>query len=240
MKNINAFKSNPESRDARAILEWALGKFTPKRLLLASSFSIEDQVLTHLLSGLEAKARVFTLDTGRLFEETHAVMRATMERYELAIEVYAPFETDVEALVSDGGPDLFYESVEKRKKCCEVRKVRPLKFALSSADAWICGLRREQSQTRTELEAVEWDEGNGLFKINPLFNWTEKDVWQFIRENNVPYNKLYDEGFRSVGCAPCTRAVREGEDVRAGRWWWESPEHKECGLHKSPVKGKGA
>jgi phosphoadenosine phosphosulfate reductase len=159
------------------------------------------------------------------------LIEKTRRRYGLEIEVLVPDRLQVEAMAAWHGADLFYDSVENRKLCCHVRKVNVLKRELAGLDAWICGLRREQSVTRTDVQRVEWDDANGLIKINPLADWTTQQVWDYIRANDVPYNVLHDSGYPSIGCAPCTRAIAAGEDIRAGRWWWESPEHKECGLH---------
>jgi phosphoadenosine phosphosulfate reductase len=201
------------------------------RIALSSSLSIEDQTLTRMVRQIDAKVRVFTLDTGRLFPETYSLIDKTNQQYGHT-EVFFPDYAKVQEMVNTGGINLFYESVEKRKQCCYVRKLEPLKRAFAGLDAWICGLRREQSVTRHDMQMVEWDEGNALLKLNPLINWTEEQVWQYIRQHNVPYNVLHDRHYPSIGCQPCTRAVAPGEDIRAGRWWWESPDHKECGLHK--------
>jgi phosphoadenosine phosphosulfate reductase len=222
--------------DAASILRWATAKFGA-RISLATSFGAEDQVLTDLWAGIGKPARLFTLDTGRLFQETYDAMQATMKLYELRCEVFAPDAEDLARLIETDGPNLFYESIDKRKACCEVRKTKPLARALEGLDAWISGLRKDQSVTRTETEPIEWDEAHGLYKICPLHNWTEEQVWTYIREHHVPYNALHDRQFPSIGCAPCTRAVAPGDDVRAGRWWWEEPEHRECGLHNRPKKG---
>jgi len=222
------------------IIEWTIGAFDEKRLALATSFGAEDQVLTHLLAEINPRARIFNLDTGRLFEATYDVMQRTQERYGFRFEVLTPDSNALGEMVANHGPNLFYESVEKRKLCCQVRKVRQLEAVLKSVDAWITGLRAEQSVTRTGLEVIEWDAAHEIFKINPLAAWSEKQVWEFIRAHSVPYNRLHDQGFRSIGCAPCTRAVKDGEDIRSGRWWWESPEHKECGLHARHERLKGS
>lgn len=223
-----------ESKTAKQILAWALDRFHP-RLALASSFGAEDVVLIDLLAELDPRARVFTLDTGRLPAETYALIDRIRERYGLAIEVYVPRAEILEPLVRERGVNLFYRSVEDRKRCCEARKVEPLGRALAGLDAWITGLRREQSVTRTEVRKVEVDPGHGgILKINPLADWTWDQVWAYIRARGAPYNVLHDRGYPSIGCAPCTRAVAPGEDLRSGRWWWERPETKECGLH--PVK----
>jgi phosphoadenosine phosphosulfate reductase len=181
---------------------------------------------------IDPAASVFTIDTGRLFPETCSLIDRTNQKYNTRLDVYFPKNEPVETFVKQNGINGFYESVEKRKACCKVRKIEPLLRALSSLDVWICGLRQEQSVTRTGVQAVEWDEANQLLKINPLVHWTEQEVWDYIKIHHVPFNILHKKGFPSIGCQPCTRAIEEGEDIRAGRWWWESPEHKECGLHK--------
>ncbi len=216
-------------------LQQTLERFGASRIALASSFGAEDQVLTDMLLRANPAARIFTLDTGRIFQETYDTMQRSVERYQNSYEVYAPEAADIAALIAKDGPNLFYSSVENRKACCAARKLKPLRKVLATVDAWICGLRRDQSVTRTEVELVSWDAEFGIYKICPLYDWSEVQVWDYIKKNNVPYNALHDRGFRSIGCAPCTRAVHPGEDIRGGRWWWESPEHKECGLHKSPA-----
>ncbi len=216
---------------AQEVLEWAVHEFGD-RVVLASSFGAEDVVLIALLAKITPRPRVFLLDTGRLHQETYDVVDRIRARYRIEIEAYSPQTAAVEQLLRSKGTNSFYDSIENRKECCYVRKVEPLRRALSNLDAWITGLRRSQSVTRTDLPVVEADDAHGgILKINPLADWSEQDVWDYIRANGVPYNKLHDKGFPSIGCAPCTRAVQPGEDLRAGRWWWESPEHKECGLH---------
>lgn len=213
------------------IIRWALETFT-ERVSLASSFGAEDMVLVDILAGLSKSPRIFVLDTGRLHQETYDVISRARSKYGIEFEFYFPQAEAVEQLLRAKGPNSFYDSVENRKKCCFVRKVEPLGRALSTVDAWITGLRRGQSITRTELDIFEIDESHGgILKINPLLGWSEEDVWNYIRSNDVPYNALHERGFPSIGCEPCTRAIQTGEDLRAGRWWWESPEHKECGLH---------
>ena len=236
MEKLEHYRDQLKGKSPEEILRWALTEFDPDRIALATSFSIEDQVLTHIMSKISRTARIFTLDTGRLFQETYTVMQHTTEKYGVHFEVCFPDAGDVAELVSKKGPNLFYDSIKNRKKCCEVRKIKPLKKVLATADAWVCGLRQGQSVTRTKLEAIEWDTAFGIYKINPLYDWTEEDVWDFICDNEIPFNALYGEGFRSIGCAPCTRAIGADDDVRAGRWWWESPELKECGLHSAPKK----
>ncbi len=220
-----------DKADAQEVLAWALEEFGD-RVALASSFGAEDMVITDMLFKLSPSARIFTLDTGRLHQETYELIDSTRDKYGARIEVFFPKTEAVEELETQYGPNLFYQSVELRKACCRVRKLEPLGRALGALDAWICGLRREQSVTRTAVGKAEIDESHGgIVKVNPLADWSEADVWEYIRANDVPYSALHDQGFPSIGCAPCTRAVQPGEDVRAGRWWWESPEQKECGLH---------
>lgn len=202
------------------------------KIALASSLGAEDQVLTDVILKEDKEAKIFTLDTGRLNPETYNVMDATNLKYGVKLDVYFPNLEKVEELYKTQGVNGHYESIEKRKNCCGIRKLEPLKRALNGLDVWFTGLRASQSVTRTEMSLVEWDEGFNLIKVNPLIEWSEEDVWDYIKTNSVPYNKLHDMGYPSIGCAPCTRAIKEGEDVRAGRWWWENPEHKECGLHK--------
>ncbi len=205
-------------------------------IALASSLGAEDQVLTHLLLAIKPDARIFILDTGRLPRETYDLMDRTMKRYGMRYEFLFPEAADIEAMESLHGPNHFYESRENRKECCFLRKVKPLRRVLSTLDVWITGLRKGQAATRNSIEIIEWDEANGLFKLNPLADWSEERVWETIRKHQIPYNELHDRGYPSIGCAPCTRAVLPGEDIRAGRWWWEQPEHKECGLH--PAGGR--
>jgi phosphoadenosine phosphosulfate reductase len=228
---VEAQREALETKNAEALLAWALGEFHP-RIALAASFGAEDVVLIDMLVRLEPTARVFTLDTGRLPAETYSLIDAIRERYGLAIEVYFPQADAVEAMAREHGVNLFYTSIGKRKLCCGVRKVEPLGRALRGLDAWITGLRREQAVTRAQVRKVEVDpEHGGLIKLNPLADWTSEQVWAYLHAHNVPYNALHDRGYPSIGCAPCTRAVAPGEDPRAGRWWWESADTKECGLH---------
>jgi phosphoadenosine phosphosulfate reductase len=216
--------------DAPGLLAYAAKRFAG-RVAFATSLGAEDQVLTDMLARVAPRVCVFTLDTGRLPQETHDLIDSTRERYGIRIEVLFPDRAEVEALVSEKGANLFYRSIEGRKSCCQVRKVLPLRRKLAGLDAWITGLRREQAVTRQEVRTVEWDSANGLIKLNPLADWTAEQVWEYIRLHDVPYSALHERGYPSIGCGPCTRAVRPGEDARAGRWWWETPEQKECGLH---------
>lgn len=201
----------------------------------ASSFGAEDMVLLDLIARARLPIRVFTLDTGRLPQETHDLVDRTRQRYGRPVEVYAPSAASVEAYVRAHGTNGFYASVELRELCCRVRKTEPLERALAGADAWITGLRRAQGVTRTQVEVEAFDARHGILKYSPLAHWSDDDVWSYLRANDVPWNALHDRGYPSIGCAPCTRAVAPGEDARAGRWWWESAEHRECGLHRRPV-----
>ena len=219
-----------EGKAPLELLRWALDRFHP-RIAFASSFGAEDVVVIDLLVGARPDARIFTLDTGRLHEETYAVADQIRRRYGITIENYFPEREAVERLERAKGLYSFRESIDNRKECCGIRKVEPLKRALSELDAWITGLRRGQGVTRAAVPALEWDAAFGLYKLNPIAAWTEAQVWEYIRERELPYNALHDRGFPSIGCAPCTRPIAPGEDLRAGRWWWEHPEQKECGLH---------
>lgn len=231
MVDVQKINADFEKTSSTAFLQWALKEFS-QGLALASSFGAEDVVLIDMLHALSAKVPVFTLDTGRLNEETYAVMDAVRAKYGISVESYFPDAAKVEALERQKGFFSFRESVENRKECCGIRKVEPLKRALAGRKAWITGLRREQSVTRAGMAKLEIDGAHGgIFKLNPLIEWTNDDVWAYIRKNGVPYNRLHDSGYPSIGCAPCTRAVKPGEGIRAGRWWWENPENKECGLH---------
>jgi phosphoadenosine phosphosulfate reductase len=214
------------------LLAWAFDHFHP-RLALACSFQAEGSVLIDLIHRLRGSGfRVFTLDTGRLNQETYDCMEAIRARYGIEVEVFFPDATRVEDMVRRHGMNLFYDSIEQRKLCCGIRKVEPLERALTGLEAWMTGLRREQAVTRSDARKVEIDhEHGGIVKINPIADWSHKQVWNYIAANEVPYNKLYDRGYSSIGCAPCTRATKPWEDVRDGRWWWETPETRECGLH---------
>ena len=212
------------------ILSWAHRQFGP-RVVFATALGLEDQVITHFLAQNSLAIQIVTLDTGRLFPETHELIEKTEGRYNLKIETFFPETQEVESMVRQHGVNLFYKSVEFRQLCCRIRKIHPLQRALKGMEAWICGLRREQSVTRRELLPIEWDDTNRLVKVNPLWNWEESQLWEVVKGNQVPYSPLHDRGYVSIGCACCTRAVGPGEDLRAGRWWWERPEHKECGLH---------
>lgn len=228
IKNLNLELKNSTAVE---IITYFLERYRG-RIAFASSFGAEDQVILQMLSVIGKDIKVFTLDTGRLFPETYELIDKSRFRYKIPIDIYFPEAREVEAMVNHKGINLFYENIENRKLCCNIRKINPLKRALEGMDVWIAGLRKEQSPTRTELKIVEWDSLNGLIKINPLIDWTEDQIWAYIKENYIPYNSLHDQGFLSIGCQPCTRAIQKGEDSRAGRWWWENPDTKECGLHE--------
>ncbi|MDX9884201.1 phosphoadenylyl-sulfate reductase [Thauera sp.] len=224
-----------KSAAALALLREAVAEFganaTNGELAFANSFGAEDMVLTDLILANALPITVFSLDTGRLPAETYTLIGEVEQRYGSKLEIYFPDAGAVETLVRSHGINAFYDSVELRKACCGVRKMAPLRRALAGRKAWITGLRAAQSVTRAGLPVREFDAANGLEKLNPLSDWTEAEVWAYIRINEVPYNALHDQFYPSIGCAPCTRAIAVGEDVRAGRWWWENPETKECGLH---------
>ena len=217
---------------AQEILADAAARY-PGRVALASSLGVEDQALTHMIAVAGLGIPIFTLDTGRLFPETYDLIDRTNKRYGFRMRVYCPDAGEIEELVAANGINLFRESSFLRHRCCELRKIKPLRRAQVGLDAWICGLRSGQGVTREKVEPAEWDGDAGLLKLNPLAEWDEARVWDYVRAHDIPYNPLHDQGFPSIGCAPCTRAVAEGEDWRAGRWWWESAEHRECGLHQS-------
>jgi phosphoadenosine phosphosulfate reductase len=213
----------------RATLERIAAEFSPA--VFASSLAAEDMVLTDLILGAKLPITIFSLETGRLHQETLGMLERIRDTYDYEVRLYKPEPAAVDAYVRQNGLNAFYDSVEMRKECCRIRKVEPLKRALAGNKAWITGQRRAQSTTRAELAVQEDDAAHGMQKFNPLADWSEQDVWDYIRANKVPYNPLHDKGYPSIGCEPCTRAIQPGEDVRAGRWWWENPESKECGLH---------
>jgi phosphoadenosine phosphosulfate reductase len=229
-ENIEKIQAEIKGKSTEEVLTYFINGYG-KDLILASSLGAEDQVLTDLLIKIDPKSRIFVLDTGRLNQETYNVMAETKEKYGISYEVCFPNQSDVENLLGKKGPNSMYESIDNRKECCNIRKVAPLRKKLQQSKGWITGLRREQSVTRTDLTIVEWDDAHQIIKINPLAAWSENEVWAYIKENNVPYNALHDQGYPSIGCSACTRAVKPGEDARSGRWWWENPDDKECGLH---------
>jgi len=203
----------------------------PGGAVFSTSFGLEDQAILHAIAEAGLAVRVVTLDTGRLFEETHTLHAQTRKRYGIPIDVFFPEPAALRRLIAERGPNGFYDSVENRRECCRVRKVEPLRLALAGAKLWITGIRREQSEERAQLVPIEWDAQHGLLKYHPLLDATDADLRHFITEHDVPYNPLHDKGYPSIGCAPCTRAVAPGEPARRGRWWWEDDAKKECGLH---------
>lgn len=229
MSDYNALVEN-----TRATLARIARDFTPA--VFASSLAAEDMVLTDLILRAKLPIGIFSLETGRLHTETLGMLDRIKETYNVEVTLYKPEPAAVDAYVQQNGLNAFYDSVEMRKECCRIRKVEPLNRALAGNKAWVTGQRRAQSTTRAELAVQENDEAHGMTKFNPLADWSEDDVWNYLRSNKVPYNPLHDKGYPSIGCEPCTRAIQPGEDVRAGRWWWENPESKECGLHM--VDGK--
>jgi len=218
----------------KLICEWFPGK-----VVFSSSLGQEDQVLTDVIFKNNLPVTIFTIDTGRLFNETYELLDRTNARYKRNIQVYFPEATDVEEFVANKGINSFYESVDNRKECCHIRKVKPLNRALKGAEVWITGLRAEQSNNRHDMPMIEWSEEKKLYKFNPLIKWTYEEMIDYINKFNVPYNRLHDKGFVSIGCAPCTRAIEPGEDARAGRWWWETSQ-KECGLHETKIVSSNA
>ena len=210
-----------------------LAELFPGEIVFTTSFGIEDQVITDMIFSNNIQIEVITLDTGRLFKETYKVFSKTIEKYGRNIKTYFPDTSSVEKLLSEKGPYSFYESIENRKECCHIRKVEPLNRVLEGMKCWVTGIRATQSSSRDELEMIETDEARGIYKYNPLLNWELSDVEEYIKKHNVPYNILHDKGYASIGCEPCTRAIKPGEDFRAGRWWWESSSSKECGLHEN-------
>ncbi len=207
----------------------------PGKVTFSTSFSFEDQAVTHKILKNDLPVSIFTLDTGRLFPETYSVWNSTNENFHTKVTAYYPDQSLLQDFVAEKGPNSFYESVENRKSCCYIRKVEPLKRALKGKAIWITGLRAEHSENRHDMPQVEWDEGNQVIKYHPILHWTSEEVKKYINDNNIPYNPLHDRGFVSIGCAPCTRAIRPGESFRAGRWWWEDSTKKECGLHVNVV-----
>ncbi len=229
--NVNAVSHALTSLNPEDGLRWLNVNFSDKAVF-STALGLEDQVITHMIGRANLSIKVFTLDTGRLFQESYDVLDLTQKKYAIPIHSFFPHLLAVEKLVTEKGPNSFYDSVENRKECCFIRKVEPLKRALKGAQVWITGVRAEQSANRSEMKRVEWDDANQIIKYNPLLAWTEQDVNQFISAYHIPINTLHKKGYPSIGCAPCTRAVLPGENIRAGRWWWESS-NKECGLHEN-------
>lgn len=217
---------------AEQIIEF-VGKEFEGRIKFASSLGEEDQVITDIISKVAPEIPVFTLDTGRLFTETYDLIAQTQRRYPIRFEIYYPDTKAVEQMVQYKGINLFYDSIENRKQCCGVRKIEPLKRALESCSAWMTGLRKAQSLSRAMSKSFEWDEPNQRIKVNPLVDWSLDQLREYVYKNQIDVNPLHKKGFVSIGCSPCTRAIKEGDDIRAGRWWWEDPDQKECGLHNN-------
>ncbi|NNM70625.1 MAG: phosphoadenylyl-sulfate reductase [Gallionella sp.] len=215
------------------VLADAARDFSP--VTFANSLGAEDMVLTDLIAKFQPDIAMFSLDTGRLPQETYDLMQTVRERYSVPLQIYFPDSAQVEGFVAQNGVNGFYDSVENRKECCRIRKVQPLKRALAGQQAWLTGMRRDQAVTRGGLAVSSFDADHGLQKFNPLLDWNNAEVWEYIKQNDVPYNKLHDRFYPSIGCAPCTRSVTPGEDIRSGRWWWENPENKECGLHVARI-----
>jgi len=232
MDQATITKLNKKGKSLKIIerLQLCLDHFG-ESVCLASSLGLEDQLLTHVLCELIDQPNIFVLDTGRLNQETYDVMQQTMTRYKFQYQVYFPQANAVQELLKTKGPNSFYDSIENRKECCSIRKVEPLTRALEGYNAWITGLRKVQVVTRTDIELFEYDQTHDMVKVNPLFDWSFDDVFTTIKHESIPYNMLHDHGYPSIGCQPCTRAVKKGDDLRSGRWWWETPEQKECGLH---------
>jgi phosphoadenosine phosphosulfate reductase len=229
-KRVEQLNKRLESSSSPEVLKYFIKEYRGK-IAQSTSLGAEDQVLTDMICSIDNKTRIFTLDTGRLFQETYDLIEKTNNKYNINIDIYFPDRKKVEEMVREKGINLFYRSIENRKQCCHLRKIEPLSRALKGIEVWISGIRKDQTVSRFYTNLVEWDETHKMIKVNPLVKWTEKEVWKYIKENDVPYNKLHDKGFSSIGCQPCTRAIKPGEDFRAGRWWWEEPENRECGLH---------
>ena len=226
VRQLNANLKTPQE-----VLKWSLDNLHP-RIAMASSFGAEDVVVIDMMMKINPKARIFTLDTGRLNQETYDVMDEIRKKYNVSIEVMFPDQNEVEQMVRVNGLNLFYHSVGNRKLCCGIRKVHPLNKILSTLDGWITGLRADQTEVRLNANKIEFDEQhNDIIKVNPIIEWTWEQTWDYIKKYDIPYNKLHDKGFPSIGCEPCTRAIKSDEPLRAGRWWWESDSQKECGLH---------
>ncbi|MCF2493852.1 phosphoadenylyl-sulfate reductase [Dyadobacter chenhuakuii] len=227
ISSLNAAIEGKSETESLAIL----ADLFPGEVVFSTSLGYEDQVITDFILKNNLNITIFTLDTGRLFGETYMTLQKTNNRYDTKIKVYYPQTDSVETLVSTKGPLSFYDSVENRKECCFIRKVEPLNRALKGAKIWVTGIRAEQSGNRHDMPQLEWDEAHQLVKFHPILHWSFEEVKGYVKSNGIPYNPLHDKGFVSIGCAPCTRAIQEGEDFRAGRWWWEDESKKECGLH---------
>lgn len=238
LKLTEELKDKLEGKTTPEILEVVTGSIG-RGVVFSSSFGLEDQVLTHIIAQNNFPVEFFTIDTGRLFNETIQLQRRTADLYKIKIRTYFPQCAALEEFVNTKGQDSFYDSVENRKECCYIRKVEPLRRALSGKKIWLTGMRRAQSPERANLPVAEYDQANDIIKVHPLINWKEDELWDYIKEHKVPYNVLHKKGYVSIGCSPCTRAIIEGEDPRAGRWWWEEGSHKECGLHIAKKGNQG-
>lgn len=227
---VNELQIELKGKEIAEQLRILVNRF-PNEVVFSTSFGLEDQAITYFIASDKLPVKIFTLDTGRIFPETYSTWSRTVEKYNLHIAAYYPNALVLQDFITEKGPNSFYESVDNRKQCCHIRKVEPLQRALKGNKVWITGIRAEQSNNRHDMPMVEWDEVNQIIKFHPLLNWTWGQVKQYVSRNDVPYNPLHDKGFVSIGCAPCTRAVKPGEDFRAGRWWWEDSTKKECGLH---------
>lgn len=231
-RNIDLYNKELKSASPDKVIDYFNSLF-PGCCVFSTSLGAEDQFLTEIIAATFPSISIITLDTGRLFQETYELIHITQQKYNKKIEIYFPDYKSVEKMVNTKGVNLFYDSVDNRRECCNVRKIEPLRRALFGVKVWITGLRREQSVNRAGMQTVEWDETHSIIKLNPLINLSSDDIWKGIRAGKIPYNSLHDKGFPSIGCLPCTRAVLPGEDLRAGRWWWESGSKKECGLHNN-------
>lgn len=232
---VKILNSTLKEKSIQAILSLLVAEFN-KGVVFSTSFGMEDQVITNEIALSQLPISIFTLDTGRLFPETYSTWSHTLQKYGLPIKAYYPNEIALQQFITQEGPNAFYTSIESRKACCHIRKVEPLQRALKNNQIWITGIRADQSNNRQLTEPFEWDAVNQIIKYHPLLNWTFEAVKSYVQHNNVSYNPLHDNGFVSIGCAPCTRAIKEGEDFRAGRWWWEENDKKECGLHVHQLK----
>lgn len=230
-KRLEIYQTEIKDYTPEETLRFFLERHSGK-VAFSTSLGVEDQVITHMLVKTGLPVKIFTLDTGRLFQETYDLLDITSKKYNIPILVYYPDTIQVETMVNQKGINLFYESVENRKLCCHNRKIEPIQRGLKGMEIWITGIRRDQSVTRTDIRLAEWEETVSLIKLNPLVEWNETKTWEYIRRHKIPYNILHDKGYPSIGCLPCTRAILPGEDIRAGRWWWEHPDLKECGLHR--------
>ena len=236
--DIEQVAAEYEGRPAEDLIRWAIERFGPT-VAISTSFQADGMVILDMAQRIDSDVRVFTIDTGRLPQETYDLIDSVREQYGLGVEIYYPDGEELEQMVGKHGINLFHRSVSLRLLCCNIRKVNPLNRALEGLDAWMTGLRRSQTDTRAGIAKIEADIAHGgIIKVNPLADWSQEQVWQYIKDNQVPYNDLYDKGYTSIGCAPCTRSTEPGEDLRAGRWWWETGMAKECGIHMGPAWGR--